>query len=246
MNDERNESAIWPRGEAIVAQQGPAGFAAPAAAAAAPALRCRAETADARRKAPDRHEHDAAGVPRLDRSIDSRQRAADHRPRVRRRHRAALGDHVVPDRRDRADAALRQIRRHPWPPRHAVDCAGHLYGRRDRLGIGVKHADADLRPRRAGHGRRRHDFERPDGAGRHGSAQGARQILHLFLDRIHHRRRLRPGAWRLDLRSPLLVDDFFMENPVQHHRHGAGGEDASAVCRDTAGRIGSIFSVRCW
>jgi MFS family permease len=34
MNDERNESAIWSRGEAIVAPQGPAGFAAPAAAPA--------------------------------------------------------------------------------------------------------------------------------------------------------------------------------------------------------------------
>ncbi len=37
MNDERNESATWPRGEAIVAPQGAAGFAAPAAVAAAPA-----------------------------------------------------------------------------------------------------------------------------------------------------------------------------------------------------------------
>src|SRR5580704_17662351 len=33
MNDERNESAIWPRAEVIVAPQRPAGFAAPAAAA---------------------------------------------------------------------------------------------------------------------------------------------------------------------------------------------------------------------
>ena len=38
MNDERSESVIWARGEAIVAQQGPAGFAAPPAAAAAPTL----------------------------------------------------------------------------------------------------------------------------------------------------------------------------------------------------------------
>ena len=173
MNDERSESATDRQGKAVSIREVSAGFCSGDRCGGA-CTSWRAGAADARRKTRHRHEHDAAGVPRLDRSIDPGQRIADDRPGVRRRQRAAVGDHLIPDRRHRAHAALREIRRYPRPARLAVDRAGDLHGRRVHLGIGVQHADADLRPGGAGHGRRRHDFERPDGARRHGAAQGAR------------------------------------------------------------------------
>ena len=46
-------------------------------------------------------------------------------------------------------------------------------------------------------------------ARRHCACERARQILHLFLARLHDRRRQRTGARRMDFRSSPLADDFF-------------------------------------
>ena len=51
---------------------------------------------------------------------DRRDRAADDRPRARRRPEPVLGGHRLPPHRHRGDAALRQAQRHPRPPRHAA------------------------------------------------------------------------------------------------------------------------------
>ena len=63
--------------------------------------------------------------------------------------------------------------------------------------------------------RRRTDLDRHGGAGRHRRAQGPRQVLRLFLGRLHHRRRLRTGARRRDRRISALVGDLLDEHPAR-------------------------------
>ena len=134
---------------------------------------------------------------------------------------------VVPDRLDGADAALRQIRRYPWPARRAVDRARRLYGGLAVGGVVDQHADADLRAHRARLRRRRPDRDLADDFGRRRRAEGSRQVLRLFLHRLYHRGRHRAGAGRLDLRSPLLVGDLSVEFSALRRRRDPDPDHAA-------------------
>ena len=193
-------------------------------------------TAHASRKTADCHQHDAAGLPRLRRPVDPGYRSADDRPQPRRGAQSAVADHRFPDRRDGAYPALRQIRRHSRPSRRDADRHWLLYGRRPDLRLIAEHDDADLWPRRAGLRRRRTDRHRQHGPWRHRLTEGARQVLHLFFDRLHDRRRLRAGSRRVDFRSSALVGDLSVESPAlcASDRARAHGAAPAAVPRPAA------------
>ena len=120
-------------------------------------------------------------------------------------------DHRFSDRLDRADPALRQVRRYPRPARRHAH--RHL-GLHDRLAYQrrlARHADAHWRPRGPGLRRRRARGHRQHGPRRHRRAERARALLHLFLTRLHDRGRQRTGAGRVDCRASALVGDLFVE-----------------------------------
>src|SRR5262245_40809717 len=70
----------------------------------------------------------------------------------------------------------------------------------------------------AGPRRRRPFRRRRDRAGRRRRPQGARPLLRLFLDRLHHRRRVRPRARRLHRRPSALVRHLLAQHPARPPR----------------------------
>ena len=80
------------------------------------------------------------------------------------------------------------------------------------------------------------DRDGSDGARGYRGPKRSRQILHLFFDCLHDRRRMWTGAGRLDLRSSLMVDDLYLEDFNMHHGGHFGFDDvaSAAVSRASA------------
>ena len=95
-----------------------------------------------------RHRRHAAGVHRRDGQHHPGERAADHRPRLQRRPQSAVADHVYLLASTAVHAALRQDRRHPRPPPHALHRDRDPHGGFAGLRAGAIDDGADLRPRR--------------------------------------------------------------------------------------------------
>ena len=185
----------------------------------------RPDGAHAQGNAADRVGRTAAAVHGVDRQHDPGKRAADHRARPRQHDRVAMADHDLSVGRHCRDAALRQDRRHPRPPLRPVYRDRSLHGRLAGLRAGAFDDDPDLRPRLAGARRFRAVIGRHHRARRRGRAEGARALLRVFLDDLHHRRRDRTGARRLDRGAFALVGDFLAQHPAWpggalDHHHG--------------------------
>ncbi len=71
------------------------------------------------------------------------------------------------------------------------------------------------------------DRDRQHDPRRHRLAEGSRQVLHLFLDRVYHRGRLRAGFGRLDLRPSALVGDLSVEFAAVRRRGRARAHHAA-------------------
>ena len=89
---------------------------------------------------------------------------------------------------DHRRAALRQARRHPWPPRHDDGGARPVHRRLGAVRGGARHGDADRRPHAARHRRRRHRADGADHRRRHGDPARARPLPGLYGHRLDHRR----------------------------------------------------------
>ena len=83
------------------------------------------------------------------------------------------------------------------------------------------------RPHRAGLRRRRPCDNIADGLGRYCAAKGSRQVLRLFLDRLHQCGRTWSGAGRMDLPASALVADLSVEISILSDCRGAVVERAA-------------------